>query len=152
MSQTELVWFKSKVDWWLGVIIVALPLIEIAALVSAVRSGESEAVRATAGGLAIVAAVYGLLLVPIRYGLDGESLIIRFGVIRRRVALESVREVRPSRNPLSSPALSLDRLKIELDAGGYALISPADREEFLQELAARTGLSRQGDCLVRSVR
>jgi len=151
MSQTECVWFRSKVDWWLGLIIVALPFIELAALISAVQSGEREAVLATATGSALVLAIYALLVVPIRYGVDGESLIIRFGVIRRRVALESIREVRPSRNPLSSPALSLDRLKIGLEAGGYALISPTDREEFLVILAARAGLVRQGERLVRPV-
>lgn len=40
-------------------------------------------------------------------------------------------------NPLASPALSLDRLKIEYGQGHWIMISPRDREGFLRELESR---------------
>jgi Bacterial PH domain/Sodium:solute symporter family len=44
-----------------------------------------------------------------------------------------------TRNPLSSPALSLDRLCIHYKVGGkrrMVMISPADKESFLRVIAA----------------
>src|SRR4029450_9429711 len=45
----------------------------------------------------------------------------------------------PIRNPLSSPALSLDRLRIEVRGARPVLISPADRAAFLADLEAGRG-------------
>lgn len=150
-SDADVMWFRTKVDWWLGVLIAALPFIELGALLSAVRSGDSEAISATVPGVLLVAAIYGLLLIPVRYGLSSESLIVRFGVVRRSIPLASIAEVHPTHNPLSAPALSLDRLAIMTSGRSFVsgLISPAEREKFLTELAARAGLTRDGDRLVR---
>ncbi|HSK47067.1 MAG TPA: PH domain-containing protein [Coriobacteriia bacterium] len=151
MSDPEIRWFRSKVDWWLGLILVALPLVEVWALLAALRSGEREAVTATAAGCALVAAIYGLLLIPIRYGVSNERLIIRFGVVRHRIALDAISEVYATRNPLSSPALSLDRLAVRTGDGllGMSLVSPVEREEFLSTLATQARLVRDGDRLIR---
>lgn len=91
-------------------------------------------------------------MIPIRYGIEDNWLIIRFGVVRRRIPLSDIREVHPTHNPLSSPALSLDRLAIRIDDGymGMSLISPAQREEFLTLLASSAVLAREGDRLVRA--
>ena len=151
MTDLDVIWFRSKVDWWLGVILVALPLIEIGAFVAALRTGEREGIVTTLVGCLIVAAIYALLVIPIRYGLSREELIVRFGVVRSRIRLADVLEVYPTHNPLSSPALSLDRLAIRTRTGplGSSLVSPVRREEFLAELAARAGLVREGARLVR---
>jgi hypothetical protein len=151
MTDLNVTWFRSKVDWWLGVILVALPLIEIGAFVAALRSGEREGIVAALVGIGIVTAIYALLIIPIRYGLSREELIVRFGVVRSRIRLADILEVYPTHNPLSSPALSLDRLAIRTKAGpfGLSLVSPSQREEFLTELAARADLVREGGRLVR---
>jgi hypothetical protein len=39
-----------------------------------------------------------------------------------------------SRSPFSSPALSLDRLQIDYGAGKSILISPADKEGFIEAI------------------
>ena len=44
--------------------------------------------------------------------------------------------VEASRNPLSAPALSLKRVKIQLDRG-YLLLSPVRREAFIAEIQRR---------------
>lgn len=150
-SPADVRWFRSAVDWWLAVILVALPFTQVWALLSALSSGESESVVATAFGCALVAAIYGLLVFPMRYGISSEQLIIRFGVVRRRIRLADIREVHPTHNPLSSPALSLNRLAIRTGTGmtGISLVSPSNRSEFLETLASRAGLVSEGDRLVR---
>jgi hypothetical protein len=99
----------------------------------------------------LVAVIYGLLLIPIRYGVSNEHLIIRFGVVRHHIALDAIDEVYPTHNPLSAPALSLERLAIRTAGGplGMSLISPLEREEFLSTLAGKARLARDGDRLVR---
>ena len=86
-----------------------------------------------------------------RYGIARDDLIIRFGVVRQRIRLDEIREVVPTHNPLSSPALSLDRLAIRTGPSIFSgtMISPADREVFLATLALRTGLRQDGNRLVR---
>lgn len=53
-----------------------------------------------------------------------------------RVPLREIRLVRSTRNPLSSPALSLDRLRIEYGRRAI-MISPDDKARFLEELQKR---------------
>lgn len=151
MPDTEVKWFVSKVDWWLGLIIVALPVIEFGGLAAAVANRDSDAVAGMAVGCAMVVAIYGLLLIPIRYGITQDSLIVRFGVVRQEIPLHAIREVYPTHNPLSAPALSLDRLAVRLGGGllAVSLISPRERDEFLTELAQAGYFVREGDRLLR---
>ena len=151
MSDSEVRWFRSKVDWWIGVILVALPLVELWVLASSVARGDSVGTTSALFGCAVVGAIYSLLLIPTRYGLSSDELIIRFGIVRRRLPLDQIQEVAPSHNPLSSAAMSLDRLAIRIGPGPstVALISPAEREEFLEMLAGNAGLGFDGPRLVR---
>jgi hypothetical protein len=150
MSNAEVKWFRSKIDWWMGLILVALPVIELGGLAAALRDGDGEAIMGMAVACGIVAATYGLLVIPVRYGVSSDRLVIRFGVVRRHVDLAAIREVYPTHNPLASPALSLDRLAIRTGDGsfGMSLISPVEREEFLSTLASGAGLVRNNDRLV----
>jgi hypothetical protein len=65
--------------------------------------------------------------------------------------LTDISEVHPTRNPLSSPALSLERLHVQFGRGFFkaVMISPEHPDRFLDDLSGRTGLRRQGDRLVR---
>jgi hypothetical protein len=150
MSNAGVRWFRSKIDWWMGLILVALPVIELGGLAAALRDGDGEAIMGMAVACGITAAIYGLLVIPVRYGVSSDRLVIRFGVARRYIDLAAIREVYPTHNPLSSPALSLDRLAIRTGDGPFAssLISPLEREEFLSTLASAAGLVRNNDRLV----
>src|SRR5690606_34291240 len=66
----------------------------------------------------------------------------------------AIEEVYPTRNPLSAPAWSLDRLAVRYRTGqrrGLALISPARQDAFLSLLGERAGLRREGAELRRVV-
>lgn len=107
------------------------------------------------GMSALLLAEVGLLfwlLYGTRYVLEGESLRIFCGPFRWTVSLEAIDEVKRSRNPLSAPACSLDRLHIQYRGSVLGtLVSPQEREAFLQDLQARAPhLERDGEGLVRS--
>jgi hypothetical protein len=79
--------------------------------------------------------------------------VVRSGQLRWRVPLAAIQAVHPTRSPLSAPALSLDRLRVEYRVNGrqkQIVISPADRAGFYDSLvAAAPGLVKEGDRLRR---
>lgn len=145
------VWYPSKVDWWLAVVLCLPPVASVAVTVSLVLDGRSSELIWGLASILLVIGVYGGLIFPTRYGLDASHLIVRFGLCRRRIPLRQISEVEPTRNPLSSPALSLDRLSVHFGTGllGTVMISPSARDRFLDDLAGRADLTREGDRLVR---
>ena len=150
MPSQGVVWFTSKVDWRLGMLLVLPPLGSLAVLVAGLTSSDRVGVAIGALACLFVVALYALVVLPVRYGVGSEELIIRFGVVRQRVRFASIIEVASTRSPLSSPALSLDWLAVRTGAGRFSMtmISPNDREAFLGLLAARAGLRRDGGRLV----
>ncbi len=78
------------------------------------------------------------LLYSTDYRLTARELVVRAGPFHWTIALDSIEEVFPTHNPLSSPACSLDRLRIRYGGSGFGImISPEDKSRFLQELQAR---------------
>jgi hypothetical protein len=142
-------WYPSKVDGWIAVALAAGPLMTVAALVGTVVAGSG--VWAASLGVLVFVAIYAGLVFPMRYGIDDTHVIVRHGLVRQRIPLDAITEVFPTRNPLSSPALSLDRIAIKFGKGFFksAMISPAAKSEFLSELAERADLRRDNDRLVR---
>jgi hypothetical protein len=82
MSNADVRWFRSRIDWWMGLILVALPVVELEGLVAVLRDGNGEAITSMAVACGMVAAIYGLLVIPVRYGVSSDHLVIRFGVVR----------------------------------------------------------------------
>jgi hypothetical protein len=52
--------------------------------------------------------------------------------------LQEISKIEPTHNPASSPALSLDRLVIYYNGGKVLMVSPADKQGFMNELKTRT--------------
>lgn len=115
--------FKSKIDWWLVVLILVIfgyPIID--GILS------KEYVLSLVFGLILL--VFYFLSKTIRYKIDSENLIIW----NTKINIHSIRKIYRTNNPLSSPALSLDRIAIVYNTYDEVLISPREREEFIQEL------------------
>lgn len=72
-----------------------------------------------------------------RYTIDGTSLHVRSGPFRWTIPLRDIRLITPTRDLASSPALSLDRLRIEYSGGRVLLVSPRERDTFLRDLQDR---------------
>lgn len=88
----------------------------------------------------ILLSVLGLpiwLLARTYYTFEGTDLVVRSGPFNWRIPLEQIRGVEPTRSPLSNPALSLDRLRIDYGSNGSIMVSPADKEGFLRQINAR---------------
>jgi len=118
----------------------------------AITIAAGSGVAVALGGVSFLALIYLGLVLPMRYGITDTDIVVRHGLVRQRIPLKDIVEVHPTRSPLSSPALSLDRLNIRFGEGFFksAMISPADKQGFLTELTQRAGLQRDGDRLVRT--
>lgn len=140
--------FPSKRDAWLTAVIWAGA---VACVLGAATILGAKGPLGAKLALGVVPALIAPFMLWVLYGThytfsDG-VLVIRSGPLRYRVPLEEVVSVTPSRNPLSSPALSLDRIQV-VYGRRKILISPAPRSEFLEVMARHAPqLVRRGDTL-----
>lgn len=87
------------------------------------------------------------------YEISAERLRIRCGPSRLAVSWESVVRVIRTQDRRTAPALSFDRLQVDYRQGKRwrsVLISPVNREQFVEELCRVAGLVAEADAYVRS--
>lgn len=130
--------YRSKIDVWLIVVLaIAIVVSLLAAL--AVLSVRSPAALAIAAFTAIIGAGLPLwLLLSTHYTLGYGQLVVRSGPFKWCIPVAEITSITPTSNPLSSPALSLDRLCIEYGPGKSLMISPRDKEQFVRDIGAAT--------------
>jgi hypothetical protein len=127
--------FRSKIDLWVLVLIVVVIIVQLVAITLAI-SEAGEAGAATGLILAMIGVV-GLmvwLLAATHYTVDRGYIRIVSGPFRWKVPVAEITSVTATRNPLSSPALSLDRICIRYGGRRRIMISPADRAGFLEAI------------------
>ena len=151
MSAEQLRWYPSRIDWWLVPVLWLPPVAAVAVCVVFALAGSTPGLLVGIAMAVLVGCIYFGLVFPMRYGLGDTHLVVRFGICRQRIPLADISEVKPTSNPLGAPALSLDRLRVQFgqDVSKAVMISPADRNLFLDELAQKAGLKREGDRLFR---
>ncbi|MGD8700555.1 MAG: PH domain-containing protein [Gemmatimonadales bacterium] len=150
--QASSVVYPSKRDWWLVLLLWAAAIGMGAAAVGLWVDPAPLGLRAgLTPVLAVVAVLTLWILYSTRYSFERDRLVVRSGPFRWRVDLDSIVEVVPTRNPLSSPACSLDRLRIRYGSSRMGImISPENKAAFLRDLVARVpGLELVGDTVAR---
>lgn len=144
--------YPSKRDWWLMVILWGTVIAMVVGTIAVLRAPEPVKTKI---GIVVIFVATGAFIVWTLLGtcyvLSDERLVVRSGPFRWRIALDAIHAVEPSRSPLSSPALSLDRLRIRYGLRHQSvLISPDEQQQFLWDLTSRaSGLVHRGDRAVR---
>ena len=134
--------YPSKIDAWLVVVLgaaVAFPLVLGAHLAFVSKAAALGCLASSAFVLVVLA----VAVVPCRYTLEDEHLLVQAGLLRWTVPYKDVTAVEPTMNPLSSPALSLERVRIDY-AGRSLMVSPVRRAEFIEVLRAAARLGGAG--------
>ena len=75
----------------------------------------------------------------LHYTLEGRNLIVRSGPFRWTIDVDEITGVEKASGFMmarSSPALSLDRLRIEYGRGASVMVSPRDRAGFMRAIEA----------------
>ncbi|HSG59673.1 MAG TPA: PH domain-containing protein [Woeseiaceae bacterium] len=127
--------FRSKVDWWIRLLLGFAVAGVSVAMGSVVLEGADPVVTTVTilcclAGLALFVSV----LLGTVYTVDRGNLLIRCGPFRWTVPIDSITAVEETRNPLSSPALSLDRLRIRYGKQRQVMVSPADKAGFMKAI------------------
>jgi len=126
--------FKSKCDLWVALILIACMGMCLYSIIDIIQLGNVKHYP-----IAVMIAVLGIgmiawMLLDTKYTITSEQLIIQSGPFKQVIALASIKRVSESHSSLASPALSLDRLMIEYNQGRIVLISPKDKQEFIETL------------------
>lgn len=120
--------FKSKIDIWMGIIFILLPIVMIYAAIK-----EPDVITIVITLLIII--MLAMLFFGTKYVISGEQLIIYGGIYKKKIAVNQITSIRATKNPLSAPAMSLDRIEIIYNPHmQMALISPKDKETFVKKL------------------
>lgn len=109
----------------------------LVALIAVMVAPTPWPVRALTAAVAVL--VLFLLFSVFRgtyYVVEHDVLRIVSGPFRWRIPLADITNVEATRNPLSSPALSMDRLKVSYGKRKFVLVSPEDKEGFIRALHA----------------
>jgi len=131
--------FKSKIEWWLHLIFIGFLLANIWAI-AGVLTGNTESIL-----IAIVFTPLNIfLMLPIwlntYYLFEDGQLRVKCGFFNYgQIDCKRIISVTPTKNPISAPAPSMDRLEIcfYYKNGSFkdsVIISPADKEGFFEQL------------------
>lgn len=127
--------FNSKIDRWLLIVLIASIVIDIVALIAIIFALRDPLILTLSVIMLLGTAILiASILVATYYTVDKQQLRIVSGPFRFKVKLGDIQSVKRTRNPLSSPALSLDRVMITYGNNRKVMVSPTDRRGFLRAI------------------
>ena len=127
--------FRSKIDLWLVIALIVAAAFPLTQAIAALQHGSNwiphVLIFVLLGGCIL------WLFFSTKYTVDHDTLVIQSGPFSWRISKGEIIRVAPSRSIISSPALSLDRLRIDYAGGRNSiLVSPKNKTGFLKAVAA----------------
>jgi hypothetical protein len=130
-------YFPSKRDEWIeALILLGVVVSLVGGIMSLVVAGASWTEMILVGTLLLgMDSLMLWVLYGTGYTITPDQLLIRCGPMSFGVRLVSIEFIFPTRSPWSSPACSLDRLRIVYGLSQQSImISPEDKSEFLSAI------------------
>jgi len=131
--------YRSKVDWWLGGLLLGTVLMVVWFTIDPLFHGELPKWYMVFTTVLTVAII--LPLFAMKYVMYSDHLLISMNIYgKARIRYQDIVKMEKTLNPLSSAALSLKRLQIDYVEKGthqMILISPKDRDKFMEEVERR---------------
>lgn len=127
----------SKKDWWVLAFIVCMTGLLVQLLMTMQAKGNITAYPLHTATYIITILVLWWPVFNTRYVIDHENLIIHCIFLKWTIKLSDIQKIERTSNSVASPALSLDRLKIEYTKNGkqkFVLVSPRNKATFCQAL------------------
>ena len=130
--------FESKRDAWLVLMLRGLPFV-VLLIIAAIWYSQGRDMRGPFVGVVLLLIFeiffFEATMRSTYYVIEGDTLLIRSGIFRWRVPIRSIRSITPTRSALSSPAMSLDRLRIDYEQKAI-MVSPEEKRRFIEALRA----------------
>lgn len=134
--------FQGKVDWWMWILLFAVNVMVIWPVVFVYGGGKEEITSAVISCVVLI--LVDLLIVPMCFRnyilLGEEELLIVFGFIKKRIRYRNITLLEETHNPLSSLAMSLDRIYIHTSSGDDVLVAVKEKQMFIEEVNRRAGI------------
>lgn len=121
--------FKSKVDWWYHCVVLLLAAVSIQQIISG-----ASVWMIILSLFVVYMAIHALLNTWYKLTADGFLIVHCSFFPEKRIAVSEITAVESSFLPVSSYALSLDRIIIWKDNLQWLLISPVNKQEFVNVL------------------
>ena len=133
--------YESAIDAWVGILLFMTPFVAAVIGIYAWIIGQpgDASILFAAGGLALL--IMLAFSLPCRYTLLEDALSIRCGLMVRQIPFADIQSVKLSSSWKSGPALSLRRVAVRTGRR-VVILSPRDREEFIDELRQRIAKDR----------
>ena len=134
--------FQGKVDLWAWALLIFVNVLVLWSVIPA-AGGEKEEIASVITAL-IVLVLVDLLMVPIYFRnyiyLGEQELLIVFGFIKKRIRYRNIELLEETHTPLSSLAMSLDRIYIHTNSGDDVLVAVKEKQAFIEEVYRRAGI------------
>lgn len=134
VSGAQPVTYTTRVDTWLAAVLLL-------AFGAVVYEATVDANPVALGVGLLMALVLRLMVLPCRYILMPDHLLVCSGMRRWTIPYRDIKSIMLSLNPASAPALSLRRVEIRYGRESI-LVSPRSRSEFMSALYSRMKRSR----------
>lgn len=122
--------FPTKRDIWLGGIFGAITVLLIWGIIDSILYIDWVTITLLPPVLLFILLIWFRMY----YKIKADTLIIIYGPFSKKIDVNQITSIRHSRSILSAPALSLDRLEINTNKFDTVLISPKDKELFMETL------------------
>lgn len=122
--------FPTKRDIWLGGIFGAITVLLIWGIIDSILYIDWVTITLLPPVLLFILLIWFRMY----YKIKADTLIIIYGPFSKKIDINQITSIRHSRSILSAPALSLDRLEINTNKFDTVLISPKDKELFMETL------------------
>lgn len=127
--------YYSKIDWW--IIATIASSIMLTTVLGLFLMDQTKIGGYICIGTAILTlALFILFTFPCKYTLTKDRVLIQCGILKQEALYSQIISIKNSSNPISAPALSLQRVEIKLKTG-FKIISPNNREQFIKELSSK---------------
>ncbi len=123
-------YFPSKRDAWLGILLWG---VVANGLFFSLRDPEKTGLFIAIPLLILVSWIW----FSTGYTLTDELLRVRCGPFQKTVKLQDITRIRESKKFLASAALSVERLEIHTEVRYPYIISPRDKQAFINEIRSR---------------
>lgn len=129
--------FRSKKEWWVLAFVICMTGLIVQLLVTMYAKGNILAYPVHAATYMLTVIVLWWPILNTRYIIDDEYLIIHSMFLKWKIKRSDIQGISTTNNSVASPALSLDRLKVDYIKDGkskFVLISPKAKTAFLTAL------------------
>ena len=72
-----------------------------------------------------------------KYIVGEETITIRSGFVNKRIFIRDIKQISNTKNPIAAYALSFDRLEIIYGSHQTEIISPKDKEQFINLVTSK---------------